>query len=69
MSFHAYLRKVQIYSTSRGTRFLHLDQKLGYLYRWHEPNPDVPLDIKAVVAVIYEPPQEHQTDGLSLNLP
>ncbi|CAG8645523.1 10026_t:CDS:2 [Ambispora gerdemannii] len=62
MSFHAYLQKVQkdwhqrqIYSTSRETRFL-----------CHAPWPE---DIIAVVAAIYEPSQEHQTDGLSLNLP
>ncbi|XP_066600186.1 nuclear protein localization protein 4 homolog [Prorops nasuta] len=41
-------------------------QRIGYLYGRYEINADVPLGIRAVVAVIYEPPQESTKDSLRL---
>ncbi|XP_025602595.2 nuclear protein localization protein 4 homolog isoform X4 [Athalia rosae] len=41
-------------------------QRVGYLYGRYEINTDVPLGIRAVVAAIYEPPQESTRDTVSL---
>ncbi|XP_012271520.1 nuclear protein localization protein 4 homolog isoform X2 [Orussus abietinus] len=41
-------------------------QRIGYLYGRYEIHSDVPLGIRAVVAVIYEPPQESTRDSVSL---
>lgn len=42
------------------------NQRFGYLYGRYEKHEDVPLGIKAVVSVIYEPPQNGMRDGLEL---
>ncbi|XP_053976809.1 nuclear protein localization protein 4 homolog isoform X1 [Hylaeus volcanicus] len=41
-------------------------QRIGYLYGRYEIHSDIPLGIRAVVAAIYEPPQESKRDTLRL---
>uniref|UniRef100_A0A8D8ZK58 Nuclear protein localization protein 4 homolog n=1 Tax=Cacopsylla melanoneura TaxID=428564 RepID=A0A8D8ZK58_9HEMI len=41
-------------------------QRVGLLYGKYQTHPDVPLGIKAIVAAIYEPPQDSSRDKIKL---
>ncbi|UJR36531.1 hypothetical protein I4U23_029252 [Adineta vaga] len=44
-------------------------QRVGFLYGRYEMYDGVPLGIRAIVATIYEPPQDTSKDEVHLNLP
>ncbi|KAJ6501676.1 NPL4 family-domain-containing protein [Mycena vitilis] len=65
---------LEIASTDVIDRFLHAwrstgFQRFGWLIGRYQPYDKVPMGVKAVVEVIYEPPQEGELDGLTLGLP
>ncbi|XP_040355758.1 nuclear protein localization protein 4 homolog isoform X1 [Ixodes scapularis] len=43
-----------------------MHQRVGFLYGRYQPHKDVPLGIRAIVAAIYEPPQESTPDSVRL---
>ncbi|OZJ02659.1 hypothetical protein BZG36_04774 [Bifiguratus adelaidae] len=65
---------IEFSSPSLVDNFIHYwrltgEQRFGYLFGRYEPYAEVPLGIKAVVEVIFEPPQTGASDGVTVEFP